>query len=53
MSARAALVAPAVWAAAVGFQPSAWTIMPVDFGAPLTDLGDQSRPPMRGRRERR
>jgi chitinase len=29
-------------AAAIGFQPSAWTIMPFDFGAPLTDMGDAS-----------
>ncbi|HUB75275.1 MAG TPA: hypothetical protein VL979_14730 [Solirubrobacteraceae bacterium] len=29
-------------AAAIGFQPSAWTIMPFDFGRPLTDMGDAS-----------
>ncbi|MGO9319395.1 MAG: chitinase [Solirubrobacteraceae bacterium] len=29
-------------AAAVGFQPTAWTIMPFDFGAPLTDMGHAS-----------
>jgi chitinase len=29
-------------AAAIGFQPSAWTIMPFDFGAPLTDMGHAS-----------
>jgi hypothetical protein len=29
-------------AAAVGFQPTAWTIMPFDFGRPLTDMGHAS-----------
>ena len=29
-------------AAAIGFQPSAWTIMPFDFGQPLTDMGHAS-----------
>lgn len=29
-------------AAAVGFMPNAWTIMPFDFGAPLTDMGHAS-----------
>jgi hypothetical protein len=29
-------------AAALGFQPSAWTIMPFDFGRPLTDMGHAS-----------
>ncbi len=29
-------------AAALGFQPSAWTIMPFDFGPPLTDMGHAS-----------
>jgi len=29
-------------AAAVGFQPSAWTAMPFDFGKPLTDMGHAS-----------
>jgi chitinase len=29
-------------AAAVGFQPDAWTIMPFDFGRPLTDMGHAS-----------
>lgn len=29
-------------AAAVGFMPSAWTIMPFDFGAPLTGMGQAS-----------
>jgi chitinase len=29
-------------AAALGFQPSAWTIMPFDFGKPLTDMGHAS-----------
>jgi hypothetical protein len=29
-------------AAAIGFQPSAWTIMPFDFGTPLTDMGHAS-----------
>jgi chitinase len=29
-------------AAAIGFQPSAWTIMPFDFGAPSTDMGHAS-----------
>jgi chitinase len=29
-------------AAAIGFQPSAWTIMPVDFGAPVSDMGQVS-----------
>ena len=29
-------------AAAIGFQPSAWTIMPFDFGAPRTDMGHAS-----------
>ena len=26
-------------AAAIGFQPTAWTIMPFDFGAPVSDMG--------------
>jgi chitinase len=29
-------------AAAIGFQPTAWTVMPFDFGAPLTDMGHAS-----------
>ncbi len=29
-------------AAAIGFQPSAWTIMPFDFGPPATDMGHAS-----------
>ncbi len=29
-------------AAAIGLQPSAWTIMPFDFGRPLTDMGHAS-----------
>ena len=29
-------------AAAIGFQPSAWTIMPFDFGRPRTDMGHAS-----------
>lgn len=29
-------------AAAIGFQPSAWTIMPFDFGRALTDMGHAS-----------
>jgi hypothetical protein len=29
-------------AAAIGFQPGAWTIMPFDFGRPATDMGDAS-----------
>lgn len=29
-------------AAAIGFQPSAWTIMPFDFGTPRTDMGHAS-----------
>jgi chitinase len=29
-------------AAAIGFQPTAWTIMPFDFGRPLTDMGHAS-----------
>jgi len=29
-------------AAAIGFQPTAWTIMPFDFGAPHTDMGHAS-----------
>jgi chitinase len=29
-------------AAAVGFQPSVWTIMPFDFGAPVSDMGQTS-----------
>jgi hypothetical protein len=29
-------------AAAIGFQPSAWTIMPFDFGAPVTDMAQVS-----------
>jgi chitinase len=28
--------------AALGFQPSSWTIMPFDFGRPLTDMGHAS-----------
>jgi chitinase len=26
-------------AAAIGFQPTAWTIMPFDFGSPVSDMG--------------
>jgi chitinase len=29
-------------AAAIGFQPSVWTIMPFDFGPPATDMGHAS-----------
>jgi chitinase len=29
-------------AAAIGFQPTAWTVMPFDFGAPRTDMGHAS-----------
>jgi chitinase len=29
-------------AAAIGFQPSVWTIMPFDFGAPVADMGQTS-----------
>jgi len=29
-------------AAAIGFQPCAWTVMPFDFGRPLTDMGHAS-----------
>jgi chitinase len=29
-------------AAAIGFQPSAWTVMPFDFGRPRTDMGHAS-----------
>jgi len=29
-------------AAAIGFQPTAWTVMPFDFGKPLTDMGHAS-----------
>ena len=29
-------------AAAIGFQPTAWTVMPFDFGMPLTDMGHAS-----------
>lgn len=29
-------------AAAIGFQPSSWTVMPFDFGRPLTDMGHAS-----------
>jgi chitinase len=29
-------------AAAIGFQPSAWTVMPFDFGTPRTDMGHAS-----------
>jgi chitinase len=29
-------------AAAIGFQPSAWTIMPFDFGTPVSDMGKVS-----------
>ncbi len=29
-------------AAAIGFQPSVWTVMPFDFGRPLTDMGHAS-----------
>jgi chitinase len=29
-------------AAAIGFLPSAWTIMPFDFGAPVSDMGQAS-----------
>jgi chitinase len=29
-------------AAAIGFQPSAWTVMPFDFGAPVSDMGHVS-----------
>ena len=39
-------------AAAIGFQPSAWTIMPFDFGAPLTDMGHASIRALEGLRAR-
>ncbi len=29
-------------AAAIGFQPTVWTVMPFDFGVPLTDMGHAS-----------
>src|ERR1700722_39250 len=29
-------------ARAIGFQPTVWTLMPFDFGAPLTDMGHAS-----------
>jgi hypothetical protein len=29
-------------AAAIGFQPTAWTVMPFDFGVPRTDMGHAS-----------
>jgi chitinase len=29
-------------AAAIGFQPSVWTVMPFDFGAPVSDMGQTS-----------
>ena len=29
-------------AAAIGFQPTAWTVMPFDFGAPLAGMGEAS-----------
>ena len=29
-------------AAAIGFQPSVWTLMPFDFGAPIADMGQTS-----------
>ncbi len=29
-------------AAAIGFQPSSWTVMPFDFGVPRTDMGHAS-----------
>jgi chitinase len=29
-------------AAAIGFQPSVWTIMPFDFGAPVSNMGQTS-----------
>jgi chitinase len=29
-------------AAAIGFQPTVWTVMPFDFGAPRTDMGHAS-----------
>jgi hypothetical protein len=29
-------------AAAIGFQPSVWTIMPFDFGTPVADMGQTS-----------
>lgn len=29
-------------AAGIGFQPSAWTVMPFDFGRPATDMGHAS-----------
>jgi chitinase len=29
-------------AAAIGFMPTAWTIMPFDFGAPVSDMGQTS-----------
>ncbi len=29
-------------AAAIGFEPDAWTVMPFDFGRPLTDMGHAS-----------
>jgi hypothetical protein len=35
-------------AAVIGFQPTAWTIMPFDFGAPLTDMGHASNKAVEG-----
>ncbi|MGA2320823.1 MAG: chitinase [Solirubrobacteraceae bacterium] len=35
-------------AAAIGFQPTAWTIMPFDFGAPVSDMGQTSIEAARG-----
>jgi len=36
------LVCVASDAAAIGFQPSVWTIMRFDFGAPVADMGQTS-----------
>lgn len=35
-------------AAAISFQPTAWTVMPFDFGVPLTDMGHASIRAMEG-----
>lgn len=35
-------------AAAIGFQPTAWTIMPFDFGAPVSNMGATSVAAARG-----
>jgi chitinase len=35
-------------AAAIGFQPTVWTVMPFDFGAPATDMGHASIRPVEG-----